>query len=82
MDSVISISPLVVQARVGAMTEQPVTQIWVIDDAYEEIAHVVDFDPQRQLRPCTTNVLDQCRGAMVSDGFLFLGSTPEGEATP
>ncbi len=79
VDSVISTSPLVVQARVGAMTEQPVTQIWVIDDAYEEIAHVVDFDPQRQLRPCTTNVLDQCRGAMVSDGFLFLGSTPEGE---
>ncbi|MFB4194454.1 outer membrane protein assembly factor BamB family protein [Streptomyces carpaticus] len=79
VDSVISTSPLVVQARVGAMTERPVTQIWVIDDAYEEIAHVVDFDPQRQLRPCTTNVLDQCRGAMVSDGFLFLGSTPEGE---
>ncbi|MGW8847332.1 outer membrane protein assembly factor BamB family protein [Streptomyces xiamenensis] len=76
VESVLSISPLVVATRVGDMTESPVQQIWVIDDAYEEIAHVIDFDPERQVRPCRVNILDDCRGAEVTDGFLYLTGQP------
>ncbi|WP_182607978.1 outer membrane protein assembly factor BamB family protein, partial [Streptomyces alkaliphilus] len=71
--SVISADPLVVRMDLGdiAAAEE---QIWVIDDARQDVAHVLPYDRDRHVSPCDAVTLSWCPGAVVHDGMMYLAT--------
>jgi hypothetical protein len=74
--SVISIEPLVVTAWLDDDIEKE--SIFVIDENHQEISHALDYDIDRYKSPCQINTLNDCKMAVVQDGFLFLASNGAG----
>lgn len=76
VDSVVSVEPLVVIARVGESDAS--YRMLVIDEEREEVAHELEYDRDRFPDACQLVVFDDCGLAVVADGHLYLPSNPRG----
>ncbi|MBL1068674.1 PQQ-binding-like beta-propeller repeat protein [Streptomyces sp. 7-21] len=77
VNSVVSVEPLVVTASVGEEE-----RILVIDEDYQEIRHVLEYDSRHFQSPCEINAFTACDYGIVHDGHLYLSTYPQyGEPT-
>ncbi|RKN08643.1 PQQ-binding-like beta-propeller repeat protein [Streptomyces radicis] len=79
VDAVVSVEPLVVQVSLsedGFSSGE--SQLWVIDEAHQEVQAVLDYNADHYTAPCEVTIFHNCSASAIAGGHLFLATMEPG----
>ncbi|RBM22749.1 PQQ-binding-like beta-propeller repeat protein [Streptomyces sp. PT12] len=77
--AVLSVEPLVVEVSLSEDAfGSGESQLWVIDEAHQEVQAVLDYNTDHYTAPCEVTIFHNCSASAIAGGYLFLATMEPG----